>query len=271
LRRLAFTIHADALETVLDGLLPLIPQGVHWTPIPEDELELAVYDTSGDLPSLAALEAVVGRELRHSFEEEAPDDPDERRVRYARRSPVAGRVIVRPSDAPAAPEDLLDVVIDSPDGAFGVGTHSTTKMCLELLTSLQPNGGFADLGCGAGVLGITAALLGWQPVVAVDHEMVSVEATQRNAERNRVEIDVLRADLMEIPPPPVATIAANIPPAIHAHIASNMPPEVQHVIVSGVIDQHLPEIAAGYEQAGFGVREQLGGAGWVAALLARGG
>ncbi len=271
MRRLALTIRAGALETVLDGLLPLVPQGVHWTPLEEDALQLAVYDTAGDLPSLAALEAVVGAELLGATEEQAPDDPAERRTRYGHRAPVAGRVVVRPSTAPPPPAGMLDVVIDSPDGAFGSGSHPTTMMCLELLAALPPAGAFADLGCGAGVLAITAAKLGWRPVVAVDHESSGVDATRRNAERNGVDVDVLLADLLQIEPPPVSAIAANIPPAVHAYVASSLPPQVEHVIVSGVIDHHLPEIVAGYEQAGLAMREQRGGPGWVAALLARGG
>jgi ribosomal protein L11 methyltransferase len=179
--------------------------------------------------------------------------------------------VVRASDTPPPPDGMVDVVIDSPDGAFGTGSHPTTAMCLELLASLPPAGAFADLGTGSGVIAITAALLGWAPVVAVDHEMLSVEATRRNAQRNGVDIDVLQADLLEVAPPPVAALAANIPLAIHAHLAANMPPEVGYVIVSGVIDEHLPEVLAGYEQAGLAVRAQRGGPGWVAALLARGG
>jgi ribosomal protein L11 methyltransferase len=272
MRRLAFTIRADALETVLDRLLPLIPQGVHWTPTGDDALELAVYDTAGDLPSLEGLEAVVGPERLAASEEQAPDDPDERRLRYMRRAPVAGRVVVRPSDAPAPEaEHLLDVVIDSPHGAFGSGSHPTTTMCLELLAGLPPGGAFADLGCGAGVLAITAALLGWEPVFAIDHEQSGVEATIRNAERNGVTVEALTADLLEIAPPPAATIAANVPLAVHAHVAAGLPRQVRTVIASGIVDEHLPEVVAGYEQAGLALVEQRGGPGWVAGLLVRGG
>jgi ribosomal protein L11 methyltransferase len=270
-RRLALTIRADALETVLDGLLPLVPQGVHWSPAEGDALELAVYDTAGDLPSLAALEAVVGRELLASGQEEAPDDPGERRLRYRPSAAVAGRVVVRPSGAPPAPEGMLDVVIDSPQGAFGSGSHPTTAMCLELLAGLPPGGGFADLGCGAGVLAITAALLGWDPVFAIDHERSGVEAAIRNAASNGVAVEVLHADLLEIAPPPAPTLAANVPPAVHAHVAAGLAPEVARIVVSGVIDDHLPEVVAGYEQAGLALVERRGDDGWVAALLQRGG
>jgi ribosomal protein L11 methyltransferase len=162
-------------------------------------------------------------------------------------------------------------VIDSPGGAFGSGSHPTTAMCLELLSGLPPHGGFADLGCGAGVLAITAALLGFEPVIAIDHERSGVEATRRNAERNGVAVEALVADLLTIAAPPVPTLAANAPPAVHAHAAAGLPRQVERVIVSGVIDDHLPEIVAGYEQAGLAVRERRGGPGWVAVLLERGG
>ena len=192
-------------------------------------------------------------------------------MRYRPRAAVAGRVVVRPSDAPAAPEGMLDVVIDSPHGAFGSGSHATTRMCLELLAALPPGRGFADLGCGAGVLAITAALLGWDPVFAVDHEASGVESTRLNAGRNGVTVEALVADLLEIAPPPAPTIAANVPPAVHAHVAGGLAPEVERVIVSGIVDDHLPEVVAGYEQAGLALVERRGELGWVAALLARGG
>ena len=184
---------------------------------------------------------------------------------------MAGRVAVRPSEAAPAGGDVVDVVIDSPRGAFGSGSHPTTKMCLELLAGLPPGGPFADLGCGAGVLAITAALLGWEPVFAVDHEPSGVEATIANAARNGVAVEALVADLLEVDPPPAATIAANVPPAVHAHVAAGLPPEVDRVIVSGIVGDHLDEVVAGYEQAGLALVERLGDTGWVAALLSRGG
>ena len=56
-----------------------------------------------------------------------------------------------------------------PGRAFGTGAHATTRLCLELLLELEaPEGSFVDLGCGSGVLAITAAKLGFGPVLALD-------------------------------------------------------------------------------------------------------
>jgi ribosomal protein L11 methyltransferase len=262
-KRVELTIRADAFDDVLDVLLPALPQGVHRSAGPAGTLKLAIYDPPVPLPEL-------GDALLSVTEDEAPDEPVERRLRYLEQTPVAGRVIVRPSNGKRVPEGMLDVIVDSPEGAFGSGNHPTTVMCLELLLEMEPGGGFADLGCGAGVLAITAALLGFAPVLAIDHEPTGVEATLRNAAANAVEVEAHQADLLEIPPPPVETFAANVPPKVHAHIAANLPRDVEHVIVSGVAGRHLEQVVAGYAQAGVvQVAARTGQGGWNAVLLER--
>jgi ribosomal protein L11 methyltransferase len=262
-RRLELTVRAGAFDDVLDVLLPLLPQGVHRSAGPAGTIRLAIY---GDTPALPDLgDALVSVE-----EGEAPDDPVERRLRYLEQTPVAGRVVVRPSNGRRHHEGMLDVIVDSPEGAFGSGNHPTTVMCLELLLEMEPGGGFADLGCGAGVLAITAALLGFAPVIAIDHETGGVEATIRNAAANDVEVEAVRADLTEIPPPPLDTLAANVPPKVHAHIAAHLPPETEHVIVSGVAGRHLGDVVAAYTAAGVvEVTRREGAGGWSAVMLER--
>jgi ribosomal protein L11 methyltransferase len=264
MRRIALTVRPDAVEDVLDRLLPLVPRGVHPAEVGEG-VELAMY--GDDLPARAELEALAGAALLGFDEQEAPDDPRERRRLFGRTWEVGGRLVVRPSDAPRGREGLPELVIDSPAGAFGTGAHPTTRMCLELLLDIEPGGGFADLGCGAGVLAIAAAALGWEPVFGVDHEPRSVEAARRNAERNGVRIEALQLDLMVVPPPPAPTIAANVPPAVHERIAAALPSAVIHIIVSGVTSTDLDRVLAAY--AGFEPVDHRGGAGWRAALLER--
>ena len=55
--------------------------------------------------------------------------------------------------------------------------------------------GLLDLGCGSGVLAIAAAVLGYEPVLALDYDHLSVTATVQNAAVNDVQIDVQRFDL----------------------------------------------------------------------------
>ena len=135
-------------------------------------------------------------------------------------------------------------MIESAAGAFGTGAHPTTRMCLELLLDLEPGGPFADLGCGAGVLAIAAARLGWEPVLAVDHEPASVAATRRNAERNGVAVEALELDLAAVAPPPAPTLAANVPLAVHAALGAGLAPAVIHVIASGFVDSERDAVVA---------------------------
>ncbi len=264
MREVVLTVRADGLEEVLDRLLPLLPQGVHETPAPGDAIALAAF---GPGPPLAELEAAAGGALLGAEEGMAPDDPAERRLKLLAARPAVAGVVVRPSGTPAPEGDVLDVVIDSPDGAFGAGNHPTTAMCLELLMGLEPGAAFADLGCGTGVLAIAAALRGWRPVLAVDHEALGVQATEANALRNRVELGVVHADLLELEPPPAPTIAANVPPAVHAHIAATLPDEVRTVILSGVAEEALEEAASAYH--GLRIARAMTRRGWAAALLVR--
>jgi ribosomal protein L11 methyltransferase len=269
MRRIALTVRDDAVEDVLDVLLPLLPQGVHPAPAADGTVELAVYGPAERLPGEAALRAAAGDALVALTAEDAPADRDERRRRYSRGVVIGERLGLRPSSAPPPPAGMIDVIVDAPGGAFGTGAHPTTRMCLELLLDLPPGGAFADLGCGAGALALAAARLGWAPVFAVDHEERSVEATRRNAERNGLRVEAVQADLTAVRPPPAITLAANVPPAVHVAVAAGLAPVTATVLLSGVVESELPEVLAAYAAVGLTQLRRLGGSGWQALLLER--
>jgi ribosomal protein L11 methyltransferase len=177
--------------------------------------------------------------------------------------------VIRPEGTPAPAPGLIDVVIGESSGAFGAGTHPTTVMCLEMLLGLEPGGAFADLGCGTGVLAIVAGKLGWAPLLALDHEPAALVETDANARRNGVGIDALQADLLEIPPPPAPTLAANVPVTVHERLAERLDPETRTVIVSGIVEDHGPRIAEAYGRAGLEVVDSAMLRSWIAALLVR--
>ena len=84
-----------------------------------------------------------------------------------------------------------------PGLVFGNGLHPTTRHCLELLclrTGLDPLGRVLDLGCGSGILGLAAALLGAQSVLAVDLNPLCISTTLRNAELNGLNIRVVEGE-----------------------------------------------------------------------------
>ena len=267
MRRVALTLRADAVEEVLDRLMPLLPQGVYERTLDPERTEVSFF---GDgLAAAAELDALAGAALLDREEEEVPDSREERRRRAGRAWTVGGRLRVRsPDDAPSA-DGPLEVVIAPAPGAFGTGAHPTTRGCLELLLELEPGGGLADLGCGSGVVAIAAARLGWAPVYALDYDQRAVEATSRNAQRNGVEIRAVLVDLREIPAPPAHTLAAYIPLDVHERVAESLSPATARVIVSGITASQEPAATAAYAGAGLVSQGRRVAGGWAALLLGR--
>lgn len=74
-----------------------------------------------------------------------------------------------------------------PGAAFGTGTHATTRLCLEMMQDFISGGErVLDVGCGSGILGIAAALLGAAETVGVDIDPLAARVANENAELNGV-------------------------------------------------------------------------------------
>ena len=72
--------------------------------------------------------------------------------------------------------------------------HETTRLCLERLTEITrdlaaagealSSGGVIDVGCGSGILAVTAVALGFEPVVGFDTDREAVRVSRENAAIN---------------------------------------------------------------------------------------
>ena len=130
------------------------------------------------------------------------------------------QVLLRPSWIDREPDDpKLEVVLD-PGHAFGTGLHESTRLCLQRLCAMaetiQPMR-ILDLGCGSGILAITAARL-WPDaeLVAADTDADATATTEDNARRNGLSerIDVYTGDITAVPRPTFDLIIANILPVV---------------------------------------------------------
>jgi ribosomal protein L11 methyltransferase len=267
--RLAVRVRRDDAELALAELLELVPAGVEEVELGGDVVEYAVYGAPGELPELPDLEAAAGGALVEVRTSEVGDDWAQRWRAFHQPVLIDHRVLVRAPWHEPAGDGLAEVVID-PGQAFGTGGHATTRLCLELLLTLEPGGALADVGCGSGVLAIAAGKLGWSPVTALDHDPAAVEATRENAAVNGVALDVRRWDLRtdELPGAPV--MAANLVRPLLLTLAERMtaPPDV--LVASGLLTGEADEVAGAFALR-HGLREaaRREGEGWVALLMRR--
>ena len=81
------------------------------------------------------------------------------------------------------------VVVLDPGLSFGTGQHATTHFCLRQIVRLsrRKNMSLLDIGCGSGILAISAAKLGYAPVIAFDFDPVAVRVAQKNCRTKRVQ------------------------------------------------------------------------------------
>lgn len=99
---------------------------------------------------------------------------------------VADNLWIVPEWLEAPNPDVTNIKLD-PGLAFGTGDHATTFLCLQWLAGLDLKDKIViDYGCGSGILGVGALLLGAKKVYATDIDPQAVLATQQNAELNGV-------------------------------------------------------------------------------------
>ncbi len=259
--RLAVRVARADAEIVLAELLELVPAGVEEVDRGPD-VEYAVYGAPGELPALPALRAAAGEALVDITTTEIADDWSSRWRSFHKAVTIGERLHVRPPwlPAPDARAGLLDIAID-PAQAFGTGAHDTTRLCLEALLELgtpSPPTPLVDLGCGSGVLAIAARKLGWQPVLGLDHERESVEATRENAAVNGVEVQARAYDLLRDGPPPGApVVVANLLRPLLLHVAEHgfAGDQPRVLIASGLLAHEADEVAAAFA-AKRGLRER---------------
>jgi ribosomal protein L11 methyltransferase len=261
--RLAVRVARAHAEPVLAELLELVPAGLEERVVDEDTVEYALYGAPGELPDIGELRAVAGGALVDVSTSDASDGAD---WRDWHRPLDVGPLRVRPPWAPERP-GALDVVID-PGQAFGTGAHPSTRLTLELLAGLPRGGALADWGCGSGILSVAAARLGFDPVLACDHEREAVAATKAAAAANEVALTVTRCDLRRTPGPWAPIVLANLVRPLLLEIAALMVRPPERLVASGLTLDEVDDVVAAFEPHGLAMASRRDGDGWSAILLA---
>ncbi len=146
--------------------------------------------------------------------------------------------------------------------------HVTTRLCLEIFGAWKSRlfsheTRFLDVGCGTGILALTAAKLGARWCVGVDIAWNAVECSRQNAGANGLSKRVSWVHgSIEAIGGTFHTVAANVPWACWEtlfHPILDRVAENGALVASGFQDIHMPVLETRLQEAGFIVAERRQG------------
>lgn len=163
-------------------------------------------------------------------------------------------------------QDLLDtmqqhgntLLLLDPGLAFGTGTHPTTSLCLQWLDAQDLRGlTLVDYGCGSGILGIAALLLGAERIYGIDNDPQALIATADNCIKNSLADsrfpvsmpEVFKHQLHSGAVQPVAGVMANILAGTLIQLAAHIAQQVQSggwLLLSGILHEQADDVIAAY-------------------------
>ena len=175
------------------------------------------------------------------------------------------------------PENGRKPLILDPGLIFGTGSHATTKMCLRAMEEYAGEGKkVLDLGCGSGILGIGALVLGCDSSTGVDIDPKAPDVGRANAALNGFGSDrfqVYAGDILTdhslnkclgtgyhiIFANIVADVIIALAPNVRKYMA-----EQAVFICSGIIDGREKEVEQNLRTAGFAILHHLHDEEWNA-------
>ncbi|MBS1207652.1 MAG: ribosomal protein methyltransferase [Proteobacteria bacterium] len=150
---------------------------------------IALFEETADIPAALAQAAdEVGLDDVPSFRVDEVAEQNWVQLTQSQFDPIQinERLWIVPSWHAAPDPAAINIEMD-PGMAFGTGSHSTTRLCLQwLCAAVTPGVSVLDYGCGSGILGIAAAKLGAGEIFGCDIDQAAVDASRANAERNGV-------------------------------------------------------------------------------------
>jgi ribosomal protein L11 methyltransferase len=181
-----------------------------------------------------------------------------------------GKIVVVPEWIEYAKADDEQIVKLDSNMAFGTGEHETTSMCVELLQQyITPDSVCIDVGCGSGILGISAVKLGAKQAYLTDIDYVAVKSATHNAQLNGVadKVVVAHSDLLNDSSLTADIMLANITADILERLAPSIPKNLKKggtLILSGIIDSKLQNVIDVYTAQGLTLDKKVKKGEWNA-------
>ena len=232
---------------------PILEPGVGETPLWEQVNVTGLFEA--DAPKEDIAQQLNLKTADHNWEQ-LEDQPWERAWMDQFEPICCGeRLWICPSWKSPPDAEAVNLILD-PGLAFGTGTHPTTFLCLQWLDGLDLEGKtVVDYGCGSGILGIAALLLGASKVVAIDNDPQALLATRENLHRNNLDDRLLVTCMPDaIPGVQADVVIANILAGPLVELAES----ICHCLVrsgklalSGIMTHQIDAVKAAYPDIGF--------------------
>lgn len=182
-----------------------------------------------------------------------------------------GKVVICPEWIKYDEKEGETVVKIDANMAFGTGEHETTSMCIELLQKyMVKDESVIDVGCGSGILGITALKLGCKDVLMTDIDLQAVEASEHNATLNGVSATVIEKNLLDDTTIKGDLILANIMAEILVEFSNGIKGNLNEngkIILSGILNEKANTVITAYEKQGFKLIEKISKGEWTAVCM----
>lgn len=218
-------------------------------------------DASGQ-DSLRQIRAAYG-EVSVSFVEDSDWENNWRE--FYKPIEVGEKLVVVPEWEPIPEDGRVPLRLD-PGLIFGTGSHATTRMCLAALESyVNHNTKVLDLGCGSGILGIGALVLGAKSCLGCDIDPKAPDVVRANAALNGIGPDRLTACAGDILSDAslrrrfgsgyelvLANIVSDVIIPLSRYVKDFLTPG-GIFITSGIIEGRQDEVRAALERAGLTV------------------
>lgn len=169
----------------------------------------------------------------------------------------------------------LPVYID-PGMAFGTGEHETTRMCIILAEKYDVVGKTVlDIGCGSGILGISAAVRGANTVYMSDIDPIAIESANANCIINPLvqgKFVLVQDDLVAKAEVKGDIIFANITADILIRLSNYIGKCLNEdgvIILSGIIKMRYDEVLNAYLNAGYKLIKSAVMGEWCALSMRR--
>lgn len=230
--------------------------------------------------SLAELKALdadgVYGSLEISTDNVKDEDWSEIWKQYFHPIPVGKKILICPAWETPKNTDGRTVFTVNPGLSFGTGSHPSTRFCLEEIEeNLKPGDSMLDLGCGSGILSVTALLLGASSAVAVDIDSNATDVAHSNLKLNKLTDENYKTYTGDITSDKelrdklgthnlvVANIVADVIITIAPYVRGFMNSGATF-ICSGIILERLDEVKAALTKTGLNITKVKCDDDWAA-------